>query len=329
MKPRISIVTPYLDAAAFLQDAIDSVRAQTVSDWELLLIDDGSSDEGPAIARAAASQDNRIRVLASSADDAKGTAAARNRGLQEAKGDFIAFLDADDLFMPEKFETELVLLHRYGEAAMVCGAALWWYPQDQRRNWIDKNRSMQGLFEAPQLLNRLILLTRDEIPCICSVLIRRGAIETVGGFEESLRLYEDQSLWVKIMARYPVLIGNHLTSVYRQHGDSTSARAEREGEYDRMRIHRARIPFLEWVENYLLLSASGARSTERALRLAMAIARQDRHGLSLFERFSVATLEGHDLVKKTMARIRFSARRLLREADPLDVADIVCRSKAH
>jgi glycosyltransferase involved in cell wall biosynthesis len=322
MKPRISIVTPYLDAAAFLQDAIDSVRAQTISEWELLLVDDGSSDAGPAIARAAASQDSRIRIVASAVGDAKGAAAARNRGLREARADFVAFLDADDMFTADKLGTELAIMDSHPEAMMVCGASLWWYPEDEGRNWIDKTRWAQGLYRAPELLNRIILLRQDEVPCTCAVLIRRRAIEALGGFEETLRLYEDQSLWVKIMWNYPVFVGRHLTSVYRQNQHSTSAAAQDAGEYDRLRIHSGRGPFLAWVRDYLASSGRREATTDRALRIATAVASGDRSDLSVPDGMRLIMYMGQSLLRRLLVLARSRLRNIRQTPAPLTVAAV-------
>lgn len=101
-KPLVSVITPVFNAARFLPETLCSVMSQTLGDWELVLADDASTDESPEILRKAAARDARIRVLESK--ERGGPGEARNRALKVARGRFIAFLDADDLWLPEKLE---------------------------------------------------------------------------------------------------------------------------------------------------------------------------------------------------------------------------------
>src|SRR5690348_12271975 len=101
---QVSVITPVRDGRAFLGEAIASVQAQTVQDWEMLIVDDGSTDGSAEFAAAAARADPRIRLVASGAR--RGAAAARNAGIRRARGEFVALLDADDLFEPAKLQVE-------------------------------------------------------------------------------------------------------------------------------------------------------------------------------------------------------------------------------
>lgn len=252
MAPRVSVITPFVDHAAFLGEAIESVRAQCFRDWELILVDDGARDESRAIAeRFAAADASRIRVLAP--DPARrGAAAARNRGIAVARGDLIAFLDADDIFTPVKLEREVSDLDAHPEAAMLYSRTRWWH--DGVRGWDFTERlgvAANRVHQPPYLLNRVILLKRGDIPCTCGVLLRKRAIEDAGGFEERFALYEDQTLWAKIFLTHPTYVSRACHARYRQHAASTSARAEASGEYDRHRAHVAQDAFLDWLEAYV------------------------------------------------------------------------------
>src|SRR5436190_22525970 len=103
--PLVSVITPAHDAARFLPETIRSVRAQTHENWEHLVIDDASRDATRAVVEAAAALDPRVRLLA--LDSNVGQAEARNTGLREARGRYVAFLDSDDLWTPEKLERQL------------------------------------------------------------------------------------------------------------------------------------------------------------------------------------------------------------------------------
>jgi cellulose synthase/poly-beta-1,6-N-acetylglucosamine synthase-like glycosyltransferase len=318
MTTRVSIITPYRDAADFLAEAIESVLAQTVSGWELLLVDDRSSDAGVAIARDYAARDPRIRMLDTAGRERTGAAAARNVGLAAAHGEFVAFLDADDLLLPGKLEQELGIAERFPQAALICGTARWQFLGSEGSDWIDRVRHVAtGIHEPPRLLETLILLRTDQVPCTCAVLARRDAVIGAGGFEESLKLYEDQSVWVKLFARYPAYLGGHLTSIYRQHADSTSARAERAGEYHRTRLHPARAAFLDWVDQYLRSERLEAPSTMRALRLAQALLRRDTSSLSMAERVQYAWLIQRDFGRRAQSRVKRVLRRLDRGSQRL------------
>ncbi len=268
---RVSVVTPFLDAERYLEQAIASVVAQTLADWELLLVDDGSRDRSLAIAEAAARSDPRIRLITASASAARGAAAARNRGIAAASSDLIAFLDADDLYQPEKLAVDVEVLDAQPRAAMVYGPTEWWRDEPKPFRWIEAMHRESGrLHVPPVLLNRAILANAWRVPCTCSVTIRRDAILAVGGFEESFRLYEDQTLWAKLFLAYPVYVQGRCLARYRQHPGSTSARTTGPGADSPREAHRSRARFLEWLAAYIERQGFDDRSTRSAMRLARA-----------------------------------------------------------
>ena len=305
MEPLVSVITPFRNMAAFLPEAIESVLAQTARSWELLLVDDGSDDASGAVAERYARSDRRIRLLSASGSGRTGAAAARNIGLEAARGTFVSFLDADDLFVPDNLERQLALAARHPQAALISGAARWWHPLNECADWIDAVRHFApGPYKPPVLLDNLILLSRDQVPCTCAVLARRKVVCAVGGFEERLALYEDQSLWVKLFARYPAYLGTHLTSFYRQHDGSTSTLAQSRGEYRLLGPHPARAEFLDWTEQYLRTDGRQPGSTMRALHVAQAVARKSGSGLSVSERLCRALLGAEQLKRRLGARMR-------------------------
>lgn len=268
---RVSIVTPFLDAEAHLREAIDSVIAQTVRDWELLLIDDGSTDASPAIAAAAAQEEAGIRLVAQAPGAPHGAAAARNAGIAAATGTYLAFLDADDLLEPQMLATTLAAAERYPNAALIWGPTHWWHPGDPTRDWVESTDGRGGLLhQPPRLLRSLILLQQGQVPCTCSVLARRAAVVAVGGFDVRFRLYEDQTLWVKLLRGHPAFVTSVPLSRYRQHAASVSAQAAQAGEYDYMKAHSARLVFLDWVEEYLRAEGALDPGLARTLRLVRA-----------------------------------------------------------
>lgn len=306
---RVSIITPFLNSEAHLAEAIDSVRSQTVTDWELLLVDDGSTDASPGIARSAIDADERIRLVVRPAGAAHGPAAARNAGSAAARGEFLAFLDSDDLYEPHMLATTLEALEAHPDAAMVFGPTRWWHPDGGGRSWVETTDGREDrLHRAPALLLEIILLEDGHVPCTCSALARRSAVEAVGGFDERFRLYEDQTLWAKLFLNYDAFVTPVCLSQYRQHAGSASALATAAGDYDRMTAHPAREPFLEWLGDIFDSRGSVDPSLARALRLARSPYRADPglrdrlDRLMLAERFLRTRLRRS--LRRRMGRLR-------------------------
>lgn len=252
MAPRVSVITPFVDHARFLAEAIESVRAQTFTDWELILVDDGSRDGSRAIAdRYAAADRARIRVVPPDVVR-HGAAAARNRGIAAAAGELVAFLDADDVYLAEKLREEVADLDAHPDAAMVYSRTRWWHDGLRGRDWTERpGVGANRVHAPPSLLTRIVLDQKGDIPCTCGVLIRKRALDRVGAFEERFALYEDQSLLAKLFFAYPTYVSKACHARYRQHPASTSAKAEASGEYDRYRAHGAQDDFFSWLEAYV------------------------------------------------------------------------------
>jgi glycosyltransferase involved in cell wall biosynthesis len=254
----VSVISIFRNEQRFLQEAIDSVSAQTSPAWELLLVDDGSTDQSSEIARLSARADpNRIRYLTHQGACNRGKSSSRNLGLRTARGEFVAFLDGDDVFRPEKIERQSGLLTKVS-AAMVYGRTLYWNqwpgaPSTASPDWIselhvDPNR----VYDPPELLTRF-LRESGAVPCLCGLLVRRTVALQVGGFDERIQdLYEDQVFLAKICARFPVFVEDGCWDQYRQHPDSSSSRAIASGDYHpRKADTRSRLVFLRWLEEFL------------------------------------------------------------------------------
>src|SRR5215467_1200932 len=118
-KPLVSVIMIFLDAEKFIQEAIESVFAQTYANWELLLVDDGSTDASSEMAlRYAEQYPTKVRYLEHEGHQNRGMSASRNRGINNARGEYIAFLDADDVWLPLKLEQQTAILESQPEAAM-------------------------------------------------------------------------------------------------------------------------------------------------------------------------------------------------------------------
>lgn len=274
----VSVIMPFLDPdVRFFQEAIESVLAQSHPDWELILVDDGSGEAARDVAaRMAKDYPDRLTVLHHQGYANRGASASRNLGIRHAKGAFIAFLDADDIWLSHKLEEQIRVLDKNPEAAMLFGNTLYWYSwtgraEDQDRDFlpklgVTKPRSIQPPRCLVLSLTRLLL-----VPCSSSVLIRRPAVETVGGFEESFRtLYDEQVFYAKLWLKYPVLAMPDYWDLYRQHPDSMCAVTTGHDH------EIARQAYLDWLADHLHKEGCHDAAVWRVLRQQHLVARVSR-----------------------------------------------------
>ena len=250
-KTLVSVIVIFLNTEKFLEEAILSVLGQTYDSWELLLIDDGSTDKSTAIAHRYAEQyPGKVRYLEHQEHDNRGMSASRNLGIRHAKGRYIGFLDADDVWFPHKLQQQVAILNAHPEAGMVYGPIEWWYswtgdPQDAHRDRIPSLNSRIDTLTKP--LTLLISLLQHERVSAISSLLRREVIEAVGGFEESFRgMYEDQAFLAKVYLSAPVFVASECWYRWRKHPDSSCAVAVSTGQYQ-----AARLTFLNWLASYM------------------------------------------------------------------------------
>jgi glycosyltransferase involved in cell wall biosynthesis/SAM-dependent methyltransferase len=257
--PRVSCIMIFRNAERFMTEAIESVLAQSVSSWELLLVDDGSSDASTTIARTyAARHPERIRYCEHPRHEHRGMSASRNLGIAHARGEFIGFLDSDDVWLPHKLAAHTAILDAHPDAAMVYGPSQYWHgwtddPADAARDHYGDLCVPPDALHGPGDLLALGLETGGgSMPGICSVLVRREMVAEVGGFEESFRgCYEDQVFLCKVFLRAVIFVTGTCSDRYRQHPWSSCVQAMRTGEYHPVLPHRARRTFLEWLRWYL------------------------------------------------------------------------------
>jgi glycosyltransferase involved in cell wall biosynthesis len=278
----VSIVVIFLNAEAFIQETIESVIAQTYPHWELLLVDDGSDDCSSAIAQKyAQTYAGQIYYLEHDHHQNKGKSTSRNLGIRQAKGKYVAFLDADDVFLPGKLAQQVADLEAHPEAAMVYSNTLYWHswlenpdsanldsanpdngnpdsanPDNNQADYLpDLGIATNALIQPPALLN-LCFTNQAAVPCICSFLVKHSILNELGGFEEVIQhLYEDQVLLAKIFLKFPVFVADGYWEKYRQHKGSSWHLSMDTGE-----DQSARLIFLKWLEQYL--SEQNAQESE-------------------------------------------------------------------
>ena len=261
--PLVTAVIIFLDAEPFLAEAIESVLAQTLTAWELVLVDDGSTDGSTRIARDYAARDPaRIRYLDHPGHANLGMSASRNIGAAAGTAPFIAHLDADDIWLPDRLAAFVATAQAFPEAAMVYAPTLYWFSWAAGRpgavplpgnDYVGAlGLPTRQLLPAPAALREFLLSRGGSLPCTCSLLIRRDAYDAVGGFDPEFRtLYEDQVFLSKIAARFPVVVLDEVHCYYRQHPGSCCAQAVQSGDYDPNDYHAPRADYLRWLRAHL------------------------------------------------------------------------------
>ncbi|NJL51299.1 MAG: glycosyltransferase family 2 protein [Hydrococcus sp. SU_1_0] len=242
-QPLVSVIMIFFNEEKFIEEAIASVLAQTYEHWELLLVDDGSSDRSTKIAQSYAEKyPQKIHYLEHENHQNRGMSATRNLGISKAQGEYLAFLDGDDVYLPHKLEQQIYIMESYPETAMVYGHTQDWYgwtgkPEDMKHDLIyDLGVPTNNVIQPPILFN-LCLQRQAPTPCTCSALFRRDMIEDVGDFEESFRgLYEDQVFFLKILLKKPVFVAGEFWDKYRRHPESCYSTAKRTGQNHSLRL---------------------------------------------------------------------------------------------
>ena len=299
---RVSIVTPFLNPGRFLQEAVESVLAQTYPHWELLLVDDGSTDQSASIAQAfAAAHPGRIRCLSHDGRVNKGASASRNLATTFARGEYVAFLDADDVYFPGKLEEQVPLLDAHPEAAMLYGGTEYWHswtgrPEDRARDWVWRRYGVTpNATIAPPRLLTTFLRDGGTVPCMGSVLARRDAIEHVGGWVESFRhICTDQVFHAKLSLNCPIYIADGCWDRYRQHEGSACHTVMRTGQ-----LEAAFERYFTWLEGYL----GEKRVTDPEVWKALRGARR-RHRHPWLQRLEQAAGQQVTRVRRTFRRLR-------------------------
>ena len=195
----VSIMVPAHNAASFLKETIASVRAQTYQQWECLIVDDGSTDDTVAIAERAAQEDQRIHLILP--DGKTGLASrARNRAMRQARGEFFAFLDADDKWVPEKTQRQVDYLNEHSEADGVC-CWLDLFGDEERV----RRESRMMYYNTNRVCHRSELIIGTPFQ-ISTLMFRRHCYDQIGGMDEDPRLQstEDFEYFARLISTFKI-----------------------------------------------------------------------------------------------------------------------------
>jgi len=249
--PMVSAIIIVFNGAEFLRDAIDSIVGQTLGDWELIVVDDGSTDASAAIAQEyIVARPRQIRLVRHKDGRNHGMSAARNLGIAAASGKYIGFLDADDEWLPNKLFEQVALLEADPALGMIYGRTTIWYSwqsQPSDRDFHYDLGVVPGRAYHPPHLFESLLLNVYQTPTTCNALFSRHVALQVGGFDNAFKgMFEDQVFFAKVMMTAPVFVSDAVWAKYRQHAKSASAVSQNTGADE-----AARLRFLRWTVKYL------------------------------------------------------------------------------
>lgn len=249
----VSVILIFLNAERFIMEAIESVISQSYPTWELILVDDGSADGSSATARAYAEGHENITYIEHPGHTNLGTGPSRNLGVAHAKGKYVAFLDADDVWLPRKLEEQVALLDQAPDVGMIYGVSEIWYgwtgeEVDRARDHVQALGLPAGdRVPASDIILHFFITQSATVPTPSSVLLRRDAIAAGDWFPlEFDGPYEDQALYARFIGAGPVIGYDRCWDRYRQHASSLTATIESAGE-----AHQARLRFIRWLISFL------------------------------------------------------------------------------
>lgn len=250
--PVVSVVLCFYNEERFLDEAVHSVIAQDYPHWELILVDDGSSDRSTLKAKEYARKYyDKIVYVHHPGHCNEGLSASRNLGISRAKGEFIAFLDADDVWYENKLSAQLSIFEKNPEVTVLLEASQYW------RSWSSENEKdvtvavgvPEKVYDAPELMLKLYPLGTGAAPCPSGIMARRDVFERCE-FEESFRgifqMYEDQAFLCKVYLGEKIYVSHDCHNRYRQREASLVSSVYESGKYEMVRKY-----YLQWFRTYL------------------------------------------------------------------------------
>lgn len=230
--PKVSVVISAYNSMSYLPKTLESVLQQTFTDFEVLIINDGSTDH--ILSWASEIVDPRVKLIS---QENKGVAEARNTGIKHAQGEYIAFLDADDLWDPTKLEKQIQCFESNPDVGLVYTWTL----------LVDQQGKSLGAVTAAHVEGYVWekLLLGDVVGSGSSAVIRRSCFNKVGLFDSELPFTADCDMWARIAAYYPLVVIKEILVYYRQHPSGMSRDYDKIAQNSRLKIEKqfAQVPF--------------------------------------------------------------------------------------
>lgn len=220
MNPKVSVVMAVYNGAAFVREAIDSILHQTFSDFEFIIIDDGSSDDTPDVLQDYARADARVILLRN--EHNLGLTRSLNRALHTTRGDYIARQDADDISLPARLETEVAVLESRPDVILVSGNLEY---RDESGRWLGRTQ----LEDDPRVI-AWKLLFYNHVAAHSLVMFRRTPVMASGGYAEEYRYSQDYELWVRLAQEGLIVILPDILLQQRVHSTSITVQNTQDQE---------------------------------------------------------------------------------------------------
>ena len=223
MPDLVTVIIPCFNYATYLPECVESIKLQTYSTWECIIVNDGSTDSTLQVANKLATEDRRIRVVSSVEN--RGPSAARNLGVRDARGEYIQFLDADDLLQPAKIRAQVEYLERHHSVDIVFGPAGYFLPDSPLSLEPWGAQAAAGISENSNPNSIVAALVKENICMTHALLFRRRVFDAFGGFDERLRTHEDWELWLRCAlggATFAFTSGGQDRALVRRHTANTS-----------------------------------------------------------------------------------------------------------
>lgn len=230
MRPVVSVVIPLYNKVAYFREAIDSVLSQTFSPFEILVVDDASTDGSGSLADEYQSGfPDKVRVLRHPGHVNRGVNASRNLGVSQSRGDVIAYLDADDFWAPNKLKHDMRILDAHPEAAAVVSRTRYWWPDGRQRDVKDRpGPVMDVLIPPPQLFFSSYVESKNPSPGVCAVAIRASVARKLQ-WDPSYPVAGDMKYFAELLYRFPVFLSSSCLTTYRRLDDGIWSSSMRNG----------------------------------------------------------------------------------------------------
>lgn len=253
MEELVSVIIPFLNGSNWLAEAVESVVTQTFPHWELILFDDGSDAEHSLAAKRLCRQHpQKIRYAEHSGHINRGVSITRNEASKLARGKYLAFLDADDIWFPNKLEYQVEMFATHPQVQVVFGAFTVWQSWLSRANAdeIYHLGAPQGYYPPGTLNKMLYPFFPGTTPAPSGIMIKKQVFERIGRFEPAFsgiyELYEDQAFLAKVFLHNHVFLSEQSHLLYRRRPGSMSSAAG-----NRQRYHTVRVFYFNWLQQYL------------------------------------------------------------------------------
>ncbi|MDT0557344.1 glycosyltransferase [Ichthyenterobacterium sp. W332] len=239
--PLVSVIIPTFNRAMYITDTLDSIINQTYTNWECLVVDDGSTDNTKELVLKYTEKDYRIKYLKRTKEFSKGSNGSRNYGLSQSKGEYIAFSDDDDFWLKNKLERQIPIFKKYPDVGLVTCDIEYVNRDGLRSGRVICQTGNHGyIFEQILFKNRLSMVTP---------ILKREVFNKVGEFNTNFSIYEDWDYWRRVAYYYPFYSVKEVLACYRLHDSNTMLKVNKNPFEQYYRYRALTKALLEWGDN--------------------------------------------------------------------------------